>query len=158
MNVSKSFLAIISATLITTIPISSQTLNEQSATALPTSASIISSISHNDRMTPNDTQIALTRSSITRSGGNFVVPANYGWLKVWVYNTGNSELTVTVRKANRTTNYLYYKIPPKKQMVIPNNGKATGTGLHIINFSSANGVLSGDFSVVMADNPKKSQS
>lgn len=144
--------------MITTVPLSAQASNEQSTTGLPASAPIISPIPHDGGITPNDTQVALTRGSITSSGGNFTVPANYGWLKVWVYNTSNSELTVTVRKANSTTNYLTYKIPAKKQMVIPNNGKATGTGLHIINFSSSNGILSGDFSVVMADNPGESQS
>lgn len=107
---------------------------------------------------PNmSTQIAIKKSPLSLAGGNFVVPAGYGWLKVWIYNKGTSVLTVNVTKPSTNNVYLSYKIPPGKQLVIPNYGKATGTGTHWINFSSQNGKVSGYYSILMANNPLASK-
>lgn len=108
--------------------------------------------------TPDAVQTAISRTNITATGGNFAVPAGYGWLKIWVNNTGSSALTVTVTKSATNATYINYTIPAGKQLVIPNNGKATGVGTHQINFSSGNGVLSGQYSIVMASTPGESQS
>lgn len=102
------------------------------------------------------TKNILNNVAIDKNGDIFEVPAGMGWLTVRVHNTGTSTLTVTVDRAKDNSNYLTYDVPAGKQLVIPNNGKATGVGIHIISFSSKNGLLSGSYSVTMANNPYKS--
>lgn len=163
MKKTKLMLAI-AASLIAVTPFSAQAsdLNTETTpqvTTLPNSGLVLPPLPSKDpdTFTPLDTQVAVNKSKITSNGGNFTVPAGFGWLKIWVKNTGSSTLTVTVRKPENNTTYLSYQVNAGQQIVIPNNGKATGVGLHLINFSSKDGVLSGDFSVVMANNPGESQ-
>lgn len=103
------------------------------------------------------TKIAIKKTPLVSSGGNFSVPAGYGWLKVWIRNSGHTTLTVNVRMATTNKPYLSYEVPAGKQLIIPNYGKATGIGLHVINFSSKDGVLSGSYSIRMADSPSASK-
>lgn len=97
----------------------------------------------------NHSQIALEQQIITKAGGNFIVPAKFSSLHVWVHNQGSSTLTVQVKNMSSGTDYIFHQIPAGQKLTIPNQAAAIIPGEYAIYFSGADGTVAGEFAVTM---------
>lgn len=83
----------------------------------------------------------------------FNIPANFGWVKVWVYNTSSETLRVRVTQSTitGTEKMATYEVAPGQQ-ITKYGTQPWSTGTHWVAISTKNGgAMSGFLSVKLAN-------
>lgn len=139
-----------SATMAVTLLVggSSAFANENASPAPSLSPSLITST----EITPYDTSNVIYNAQL-KDGvkPKFTIPKGYGWVKVWVQNTTNEEMTVRVTQGSLTgTEKMNFKVAANSQGYL-NGTAAWSTGDFYVAISTKNSVaLSGLLSVKLA--------
>ncbi|MBY0084823.1 hypothetical protein [Brevibacillus brevis] len=66
---------------------------------------------------------------------NFNIPEGYGWVKVWVYNSGTYEIKVSVTDSSGSQK-MFFRVPPYGNQKFEISSSPWGTGSHTVSLSS----------------------
>jgi hypothetical protein len=86
---------------------------------------------------------------VTHGGSRWNQPVGYSSYRVWVHNTSDAPMTVTVKYNNGMHSHKATLAPGEKRVVVKTNGAVVGE--HIINFTTNTGTVSGIVRVRVSD-------
>lgn len=81
---------------------------------------------------------------------SFDIPEGYGWVKVYVYNSGNYEIKVSVTDPSGKQR-MFFRVQPNGGQNFEISSSAWGTGLHTVGLSSDD-KMKGTVAVKIAQN------